>query len=224
MTRYHLPIWHEDRLLLTTVLGVSVLSSWLWWVPLRCIMDGPAFQWANTFGAGVLRGSGMGGDFLALVLISGLFMTVVYTGLRGARAPFPALLLFWTSIIFAGTFARAWSSSEGYRFRGDTMGIDVDITWTMPALDGLVLLLAAIWVFREWRAPRRRTLPRWTKLNALFLWPVVLLLPFQVVLLRVGPMHDTTDVIGWILTYAEWVLINLALLPWQERETATVET
>lgn len=221
MSTYTLPLWREDRLRFCVVLGTSILSSWLWWVPLRCIMEGEPFQWGNPFGEGMLRGSGMGGHFWVLLLLSSLFISIVYMGWRDPRGVFKPLLLIWCAVNLIGTLIIVLDDPSRYRFRGDTMGIDINMAWFMPALKGGLLLAAMAWVVREWRSPRQNTAITWTRKNSRYLLPVIILVPFQILLLRLGPMHDWTDKLGWILTYSEWVLINLALLPWVESTKAS---
>jgi len=185
-------------------------------------MDGPAFQWSNTIGRGQIGGAGMDGHFLVLVLLSLMFISIVFMGWRGAQAPFKFMLIAWCALMFTSSLTTAIDNPGGYRFRGDTMGIDVNLTYTMPSLLGGLLILASWWVLRDTVRPTTRTVPKWISINSKFLIPVLVLVPFQVVLLRFGPMHDVTDKIGWILTYTEWILVNLALLPWARRNPSLV--
>ena len=215
---YRLTLWDEDRLLIFIVTGVSALSSWMWWVPIRCVMDGPGFQWVSRIGAARLEGAGMGGHFPVLVLLATLFIAIVYLGWRGAPHPFKPLLLIWCSVSFGGSLYLALENPEGYRFRGDTMGIDVNLAIAMPLLKGMLLALVVYWLYREFRYPRTRAVPEWLPLNRALLIPILLALPLQIALLRFGPMHDWTDKLGWILTYSEWILLNLAFMPWVRRE------
>lgn len=217
LRNFALPLWREDRLLFMVVLGVSVLNSWLWWVPVRCVMDGPAFEWANTFGAGRLSGAGMGGHFPVLMLLSGCFVSLVYLGWRGGGAPFKPLLLLWCGVTFASSLSQYLANPDGYRFRGDTLGIDVNLGATMTALYGALFVAAAAWVLLDILWPRKRGIPAWTPLNTRWLALAVAVTPVQFVLLRFGPMHDATDVAGWFLTYGQWTMINLAFLPWVRR-------
>jgi len=214
MVGYGLPLWREDRLLFGVALSTSLLSSWLWWVPVRCVMEGEPFQWANSFGNGVLRGSGMGGDFWVLLLLSTMFIAIVYMGWRSPQGVYRALLPMWCGINLIGTLIIVLDDPSRYRFRGDTMGIDINMAWFMPALKGALVLAVVTWIVREITHPTIRTTPAWTPLNSRFLAPVLVLVPLQILLLRFGPMHDWTDKLGWMLTYLEWVLINLAFLPW----------
>lgn len=218
---YKLPLWTSDRLLFFVVLGTSVLSSWLWWVPIRCVMDGPLFEWANEVGRGRLRGAGMDGDFLVLVLMSTLFIATVYMGWRGAQPPFKAILLVWIAVNFASSAILTHDDPAAYRFRGDTMGIDINLAWFMPALKAGLLLMAVWWVVRDFRQPAHREVPVWTPLNTRLIVPVIAIVPLQVVMLRFGPMHELMDKVGWVLTYTEWVLINLAFMPWVAKEGGT---
>lgn len=214
LNRYTLPLWRDDRLLFFVVLGVSLLNSWLWWVPVRCVMDGPAFEWMNTFGRARLSGAGMDGHFLVLALLSGYFVGLVYLGWRGGSAPFKPLLLLWCGVSFASSLLQYLAHPDGYRFRGDTLGIDIQLGWTMAALHGGLLLLALAWVTRDYLRPRQRRVVAWNRRNTRWLAAALIVMPVQFALLRFGPMHDATDVAGWFLTYGQWVMINVAFLPW----------
>lgn len=133
---YRIPLWHEDRLLVVILAWTTILSSWLWWVPIRCMIEGAPFEWANEFGQGRLMGKGMGGDFLVLLLLSCLFISIVYLGWRGAQAPFKPMLLLWTTVNLATTMIIVLDDPAQYRFRGDTMGVDINMAWFMPGLKG----------------------------------------------------------------------------------------
>lgn len=217
MKTHQIPMWREDRLLFFVVLGVSLLSSWLWWVPIRCMMEGEPFRWAMTIGEGNIGGNGMGGHFLILITMSALFISVVFMGWRGGHGTFKPLLIFWCAINAANTLIASINSPDGLRFRGDTMGIDINLIWFMPALKGILLAAAIYWVVREARAPRQRLDAPWLSLNTRFLIPVLVIIPLQIAMLRIGPMNDITDKIGWLLTYCEWILVNLAFIPWTRR-------
>ncbi len=214
MGGYSLPLWREDRLLFLVLLATTVLSSWLWWVPIRCIAEGRPFEWANEFGTGLLRGAGMGGDFLVLLLLSAMLVSIVFMGWRGARAPFKPLLVLWTSVNFASTMIIVLNDPSQYRFRGDTFGIDINMAWFMPFLKGALVAAALWWVVRDTLSPRSRTIPAWEPRNSRLLAWVLVIVPFQVALLRMGPVHGATDKAGWILTYVAWILVVLAFLPW----------
>ena len=218
MKKYRLAFNRDDRLVHIALAWIAFISAWLWWVPIRCVMDGAVFRWANTFGTAVISGTGMGGHFPILVLLSAYFVSMMYLGWRGGRAPFPALLLVWCGVAFAGSLTSAILYPDTYRFRGDTFGIDISLTIVAPMISGAVLLLVLVWLFNKRRQHRAGSSMAWTPRNTRLLLIALSILPLQFVLLRFGAQHGLTDKIGLILTITQWVVVNVALFPWVENE------
>lgn len=150
MTRYRVALWGEDRLLGVILAGTATLSAWIWWVPIRAMIEGTPFEWSNNFGMGRI---------LVLALLSGFFISVIYSGWRGARAPFKATVLFWTGMNLVDSLITIARNPAGYRFRGDTWGIDLDMATFMPALQAGLVLTLVVWLIRDARSPRVRSTP-----------------------------------------------------------------
>jgi hypothetical protein len=113
---------------------------------------------------------------------------------------------------------RSLANPEAYRFRGDTLGIDIALAWIAPGMWGLLVLmtalLAAVDASRRWVGES----PSWTGRNRKLLLVVVCCLPFQFLLLHYGPQHGSTDKIGRNMTICQWILFNAALMPWRVSE------
>lgn len=202
-----------DRLL-RVLLGWTAVTMIFVWLPLiRGLLDGASYQWGASYWGYRIRGAGTGGDYW-LVAIQGLLgMSVLALGWRGARAPFHALLLAWHGVLGSNAIYAAVTSPESYRFRGDTMGIDVSLAWVGPLFFGGFLLLALWWVIRDCRSDGVRRAPAWGWANFAWLAILVLLLPVQFVLLRFGEPHGLTDKIGVVITIAQCLLLGRIFRP-----------
>ncbi len=207
--------WKPDRLLKLILIWTSFTFIINWLPAVRGLMDGPTYTWGNFFGMG---GSGISGDYWFPVVSSFAGIGLLYLGWRGARQPFHWLILAWHLFLAGGAIWFALQYPDQFRFRGDTLGIDISLSWLGPVLFGGFALLGIRWVITDLPQSRNRSKPEWTPKNKLFLWIVIGMLPLQFVLLRFGEPHGTTDQIGVLLTITQWMLINAALYPWAGRK------
>jgi len=206
--------WKPDRLL-KAILIWTVLTLIIVWLPLvRGLMDGASYQWGNSAWGFQFGGRGLGGDYWFLLLQAAFGLILLYLGWRGARQPFHWLLLLWHIQLALQSIYNSWTSPEDYRFKGDTLGVDISLAWVGPLLFGGFALLSIWWVVRDIKSGQQRTAPQWTLTNRVLLLIAVSLLPIQFVLLRFGPQHGPADQAGVILTMLQWVVINLGLFPW----------
>ena len=206
--------WKPDRLL-KAILIWTVLTLIIVWLPLvRGLMDGDSYQWGNSAWGFQFGGRGLGGDYWFLLIQAAFGLVLLYLGWRGARQPFHWLLLLWHIQLALQSIYNSWTSPEDYRFKGDTLGVDISLAWVGPLLFGGFALLSIWWVLRDIKSGQQRTAPQWTLANRVLLLIAVSLLPIQFVLLRFGPQHGPGDQAGVILTMLQWVLINLGLFPW----------
>lgn len=93
------------------------------------------------------------------------------------------------------------------------MGIDISLTWVGLLLFGIPAALACLWSWRDFRRRPRAPAPPWQGRNTRWLTGLLLLLPLQLALLRLGPPHRTLDRLGVLLTIAQWLLLGRALRP-----------
>ena len=206
--------WKPDRLL-KAILIWTVLTLIIVWLPLvRGLMDGDSYQWGNSAWGFHFGGRGLGGDYWFLLLQAVFGLLLLYLGWRGARQPFHWLLLLWHIQLALQSIYNSWTSPEDYRFKGDTLGVDVSLAWVGPLLFSGFALLSIWWVVRDIKSGQQRTAPQWTLSNRVLLLIAVSLLPIQFVLLRFGPQHGPGDQAGVVLTMLQWVIINLGLFPW----------
>ena len=216
--------WKPDKLL-KAILIWTAISLILIWLPLvRGFMDGDSDQWRNSLWGFDIGGHGMHGHYWILVL-QGLYgIALLYLGWRGAKQPFHWLLLLWHFALATQAIYNSITFPDEYRFRGDTLGVDVSLAWVGPVLFGGFALLSLLWVIRDMKDSGGRIAPQWTRANRILLLVAVCFLPLQFLLLRFGVQHGPNDQIGVILTMLQWILINLGLYPWAGRPKQTNHT
>jgi len=206
--------WKPDRLL-KAILIWTMLTLIIIWLPLvRGLMDGDSYQWGNSFFRWQLGGRGLHGDYWFLVLEASFGLILLYLGWRGARQPFHWLLLLWHIPLGLQAIYNSVTFPEEYRFKGDTLGVDVSLAWVGPLFFGGFAVLSVLWVLRDLKNRREKALPAWTVVNRVLLLIAVAFVPIQFVLLRFGEQHGPGDQAGVLLTMLQWLLINLALFPW----------
>jgi hypothetical protein len=77
---------------------------------------------------------------------------------------------------------------------------------------GIAAALVLFWIVRDARsATSRPALTAWSNRNTRWVLVLAALLPMQLVLLRIGEPHGTTDQIGVLITIAQWFLLSIAL-------------
>ncbi len=207
-------VWRPDRLLKAILIWTMITMVIVWLPLIRGVMDGDSYEWGNSFWGMQAGGHGVHGQYWLLLLQAIIGIAVLYFGWRGARQPFHWLLLLWHLPLGAQAIYDAISSPEDYRFKGDTLGVDVSLAWVGPLFFGGFALLSVLWVIRDLRSERDRTTPEWQRANYVLLLIAVSLLPIQFLLLRFGEQHGPGDQAGVILTMCQWLLINLGLFPW----------
>jgi hypothetical protein len=102
-------------------IGWFALTTVIFWLPaVRGAFDGPTYQW-SLFGFG---GRGVSGDYwFPLVGVCGA-LAVLAGSWRRRRWAFDTLSA-WNVLLFVAIIALVTSSPDDFRFRGDTLGIDV---------------------------------------------------------------------------------------------------
>jgi hypothetical protein len=114
---------------------------------------------------------------------------------------------------FADALHGSLTHPEAYRFRGDTLGVDVSLAWVAPAAYAVFLMLTLVWALRHARGDWRRPVPPWTRHNGAWLLGLAALVPLQFALLRAGGPGSTADQIGVVLTIVQWFLTGKAFAP-----------
>lgn len=200
----------SDRFLQGLLLWTA-LTTLIFWLPfVRSTFDGLPYEW-GAFG---LSGRGTTGDYWFVVTGSLLAIALQYLAWRGPRALFYVLFGGWHIYLAVATALAAIADPASLRFQGDTLGVDVSLAVAAPALMSLAAALVLFWIVRDVRrATPRPAWPAWSPRNTRWVLVLAALLPMQLVLLRVGEQHGTTDQIGVLVTIAQWFLLSIALAP-----------
>ena len=195
-----------------------LLMSWLTfifltaWLPmLRGAMDGASYQWGASLLGAEFGGTGTGGDYWFALLKAAVAVGLVGFGWRRPNGGFRLALLFWLALALADTLYSVVTAPEAFRFRGDTLGVDISLAFVAPALDGLMLAIGAWWALKAPALP----VPPLARANFVLLATAAALLPVQYVLLSTGRGQEPNDVVGVLLTMAGWVLFSAGLGLWR---------
>ena len=202
-----------DRLL-RFILGWTTVTLLFVWLPLiRGVMDGPSYVWGSSYWGITVGGAGLAGHYWLLVVQGTIGLSILWLGWRRPRPPFHWLLLIWHGVFGTDAIYSSISNPERYRFRGDTLGIDVSLAWAGPLLFGGFFVLAIVWAVQDVRRRARQRVPSLPRWNTPLLAGLLLLLPLQFILFRFGQAHGITDQIGVILTIGQCLLLGEALKP-----------
>jgi len=170
------------------------------------------------------------GDLWYLVLGTALGAVLLWSGWRGERTVLRWALPIWFSLLLARALHWAWQDPQGFVFRGDTFGVEVNLTWVAPGFHLVGLLLYLAWRRQEHTQDRPvsasvRRAVAWTPRNTRRIVALAALLPLQFLLLRLGEPHGASDAIGVLITIAQWFALGWALAsaPAPEREREGVE-
>jgi hypothetical protein len=202
--------WRPSLLLRILLWWTSIIFVTAWLPLIRCVFDGPTYEWGTSYFGYSFSGAGLAGDLWLPIAKTSLGLAILALGWRGARAAFGYLLVGWQAFGLADALHLALTRPDAFRFRGDTLGIDISLSWLAPALYALALVLAVTWLVRE-RDNGTAAPVEWTSLNYRGLAALGAFLPVQFVLLRYGPVHGLTDQIGVVLTILQWFLIPVAI-------------
>jgi hypothetical protein len=175
-------------------------------------MDGSSYQWGTTFFSWHFGGRGISADYWLLIVKVVLAIALLYFGWRRPSARTAAALAGWQILFAADTAYYAITDPRGFRFRGDTLGVDISLTWIAPTLATAFAIIAVWWVRELSRRPVI-TLPVGPDTRSIDtrLWMAVAIIPVQLILLHHGRGTDRYDVGGVVLTILQWLLVSLAL-------------
>ncbi len=187
----------------------TALTTIVFWLPfVRGLFDGVSYEWGG-FG---FSGRGTAGDYWFVATASVLAIALQYLAWRGPRALFYTLFGGWHLYLAFTTASAAISDPASLRFQGETLGVDVSFAVVAPVIMGIAAALVLFWMVRDARnAQARPVWNTWTQRNTRWVLALAALLPMQLVLLRVGEPHGTTDQIGVLVTMAQWFLLSIAL-------------
>ncbi len=197
------------QILLMSWLTLIFLTAWL--PMLRGAMDGPSYEWGGGLLGFQFSGSGLAGDYWFVLIRSAVALALLWYGWRRPNGGFRLALVGWLALMLADTLYNVVTAPGDFRFRGDTLGVDISLAVAAPALDAAMLLIAGWWAARAPALP----VPPLARANAVLLATAALLLPVQYALLSRGGGQDGSDVIGVLLTMLGWFLLSAGLGLWR---------
>ena len=187
----------------------SLTTVVFWLVTARGAFEGPSYQW-GLFGLG---GQGTSGDYWFPVVMAFLSLFVIALAWRRPIWPVLGVVALWHVGLFAGAVRLAVSAPDEFRFRGDTLGVDISLAWLGPVLFGLGAIGAMAGVWRSYRQ-EYASAPAWEGRNRRWLLLLIACLPVQFALLRFGTPDSVADKLGVLLTIAQWLLVGRAFRPY----------
>lgn len=197
------------QILLMSWLTLTFLTAWL--PLLRGAMDGPSYQWGGGLFGFQFSGAGLAGDYGFVVAKAAVAVALLFSGWRRPNGGFRIALAGWLALMLADTIYNVVTAPGDFRFRGDTLGVDVSLALAAPALDGAMLALAGWWALKAPPLP----VPPLARVNFVLLATAAALLPVQYALLSSGAGQDMNDVIGVLLTMLGWFLLSAGLGLWR---------
>lgn len=207
--------WKPDGLLKTLVVWIVFLFVFSWLPLVRAAMDGESYRWGTTHFGVQFASAGVGPAVWLLVFKSLVLGALLYQALRRRGRLFGAAMVVWSWLIAADSIHAFVTDPGGFEFHGDTLGIHLNLGWTVLAVTLGFALIATYWVARRAGRPAGPT-PGWGSRNRWLLGLCLLLLPIQFGLLRFGAPHGATDAAGVLLTIAQCPLLAAALYPWPD--------
>jgi hypothetical protein len=131
------------QIMLMIWISLLFLVAWLPFV--RSIMDGPSYEWGDTVFGTSFGGAGMGGDFWYPAFKAALGISLLYLGWRRPNGAARVAIATWLALVLADTLYSVATMPGSFRFRGDTLGIDISLVFIAPAIDAAMLALALWW-------------------------------------------------------------------------------
>ena len=203
--------------LLSLVMAITFMVTWLPFI--RSLSDGTSYQWGMDYFGAFFNGQGLEGDFLFLVLsmagYGALFFSMYWTR---ARAMFYGLLGIWYMHIFGSVLFDIYTNGDTV-FQGETMDVNISITWIVIPLAVLAMALVIGVIREDLRDPGTQV--AWSGINTTLAWLLLALLPVQVVLLAIGEPHGMTDKIGVIISIAECYMLPFLYRSYLPATTST---
>ena len=201
------PARRPDRLLSLLVIWTTLTTLVFWLPTVRGAFDGNSYAWA-VFG---FSGKGTQGPYWFPLLGSAASITLLFLGWRGAKGPFRFLLLAWHVLLAIALTVAVARDPGGFHLRGDTMGMDIDLSIGGPAFFWAWVALTTWWIVsrRNDRTDGPAT-AAWGRWNTRWTTMLCALLPVQFVLLRSGGPESMQDVTGVLITVAQWMLLGIA--------------
>jgi hypothetical protein len=192
------------------ILTVSALMLGVINFPLaRTLIEGDKYKWI----IGSFSGAGIRGDWWLIACLSSFVYALQISGWRKIRPLFDVLLLI---VVLAGgaTSLGLLISGGDDRFQGGTTGADYSLK--AVAIFTLALCSAGtFWLWKSFKEPKSLSRAPIGRINFIFLGIFASLIPLQIFLFTSGEHHGVTDRYAIYITYTQWIIFNLGVIPWR---------
>lgn len=205
----------HSKILLRCILIYTALSFYepFWRLTMRAPMQGQRFSW-DYAGIG---GQGATGGYGFIVLFSVIGLIILTVGWRSPNRFFRWVVMVWALLLFLSSIAIVLSE-PGIVIHAETLGLELPYAWSFLPLDSIYVVITFIWFIRGREDLKQRSsdMPKWTGINTIFLLLAVIFIPLEYVLFNAGELHGTADQVAVALTFIQYILINLSLIPWKQ--------
>ncbi len=204
--------WNQ-RLLIVLWVWISIRTLLPWLEFFRLTFEGDSYRWGTGYFGRSFHSTGLArADFLLIYALLGIGIFLLYQ-LRKCnfKLAVPAVLLYLA--IFAAAAAYNLFQGNPIVFRGDTLGISLNITIVFFVLQFGMLLVGIAWWYGVKDAASR---PGPAPMGNYRKWIVkacVAFVPVQLILLIGGEPHGLSDQIGVIGTLLQGALLAYAFFP-----------
>jgi hypothetical protein len=203
----------DQRLFGVLWFWISLRTLIPWLVFFRLTFEGDSYRWGTTYFGKSFSSSGLArADFLLIYFLLAIGITILYQLRRYKfRIAAPILVAFLGVLGADALFDLV--GGDPIIFRGDTLGINIDVSVLFFTLQfGMFGLAIAWWVGVRDGAVHLNSVPlnKFGKTLALLCAGIA---PLQIYLLMSGEPHGTSDQIGVIMTLTQGALLAFAFYP-----------
>lgn len=201
--------WHQ-RLFTVLWVWISLRTLLPWLVFFRITFEGSSYSWGTNYFGRSFHSSGLSRpDFLIIYALLAAGICLLYF-LRKYRfkVAAPAVVIYLA--FFAADAIHGMVQGDPIIFRGDTLGVELNITAVSSFLHLAFLALGIGWWMGVKKLVTRRIPPPLSGYKRWILKACILFIPVQLVLLIGGEPHELTDEIGVIGTLLQGALLSYA--------------
>ncbi len=203
--------WRPKAILIAIILYVSgSIYEPIWRLFVRGLIEGNSFTW-SYIGIG---GSGVSGGYWVIVLFLAIGLFILFIGWRGAKKLFRWFVSIWVFILFSSSIALLIHDPKA-KIIAESLQIELPYAIIILPFDVIACVLLSIWLIRERHSEKKVVIPPWNRINTMYLLGVISIFPIEFFVFNVGDQHGLLDKVGVLLTFIQWIMINLSFYPWK---------
>jgi hypothetical protein len=213
-----LPMRRRPNLALRIVLDAILVVAAVLWLPVVRGFFQPGYEW-QLFALG---GAGRTGDYLPLLGLAGFTWAVLYAGWRRSTSVlFPPLVLSWCVGLAGGLAYVTLNTTDPLVFRGDTLGIELNIGWLGTGIATAMLALAAIGAFVARRGDASEGVV--TRMSRVALAVAAVMLPVEALCFLGHDVNGAFSQMGVFAVLVQALALGLALRTGRSRAAAVAQ-